>query len=115
MEQIIHFEQFYYTNYGQGMRFEGSSDRRLEEELKLLAGSWMETDTDFPVETIAYNDNLNSYVAALVVPCSKVGDIRGSYWIHAVLPKSNKDGFLECLSWPLENYQQEVALRQTLS
>ncbi len=111
MERLISFEQFYYTNYGQGMRFEGDSthDRQIQKDIELFADNWMRLDVQGCVETIAYNTRLGRYVAAMVRPCTKVGDARVSYWIHAVMPKDfASDGFRECLSWPLANYQQEV-------
>lgn len=111
MEQLIRFEQFYYTNYGQGMRFEGDSthDKQVEKDIELFADNWMRLDVQKPVETVAYNIRLGCYVAAMVRPCTKEGDARVSYWIHAVMPKDfSGDGFRECLSWPLSKYQQEV-------
>ncbi|MGN0204039.1 MAG: hypothetical protein ACI4BB_05830 [Coprococcus sp.] len=117
MERIINFDQFYYTNYGQGMRFEGDSshDRRTEKELELLTADWMRLDTLMPVESVVYNTSLGSYVAAMVVSCTKEGDARTSYWIHAVMPQDGQsDGFRECMSWPLSLYQKEVRTGQDL-
>lgn len=118
MEQLVRFEQFYYTNYGQGMRFEGDStgDRQTEKDIELLADNWMKLDVQKSVETIAYNARLGCYVAAMVRPCTKAGDARVSYWIHGVIPKAfESDGFRECLSWPLSKYQQEVTEGAELS
>ena len=117
MERIINFDQFYYTNYGQGMRFEGDSshDRRTEKELELLTADWMRLDTTKPVESVIYNAALGSYVAAMTVSCTKEGDARTSYWIHAVMPGDRReDGFRECMSWPLSLYQREVLTGQDL-
>lgn len=118
MERMINFEQFYYTNYGQGMRFEGDSshNRQTERQLELLTAGWMRLDTLKPVEIMIYHSGLGSYVAAMVVSCTKEGDARTSYWIHAVMPDNrDSDGFRECLSWPLASYQTEVLTGQELS
>ena len=60
MERIIHFEQFYYTNYGQGMRFEGNSTEtaRTASALELLAANWMKQELNEPVEMVLYNSHL---------------------------------------------------------
>lgn len=118
MERMINFEQFYYTNYGQGMRFEGDSshNRQMERQMELLTADWMRLDTLKPVELMVYHSGLGSYVAAMVVSCTKEGDARTSYWIHAVMPDNrDSDGFSECLSWPLAFYQTEVLTGQELS
>ena len=87
MERIIHFEQFYYTNYGQGMRFEGNSTEtaRTASALELLAANWMKQELNEPVEMVLYNSHLGCYVSAMTVPCTQTGDARTSYWIHAVM------------------------------
>ena len=118
MERIIHFEQFYYTNYGQGMRFEGNSTEtaRTASALELLAANWMKQELNEPVEMVLYNSHLGCYVSAMTVPCTQTGDARTSYWIHAVMPdEKESDGFMDCLSWPLQDYVTEVHLAQHLS
>ena len=118
MERIIHFEQFYYTNYGQGMRFEGNSTEtaRTASALELLAANWMKQELNEPVEMVLYNSHLGCYVSAMTVPCTQAGDARTSYWIHAVMPdEKERDGFMDCLSWPLQDYVTEVHLAQHLS
>lgn len=117
MERVMHFEQFYYTNYNQGMRFEGNStgQTKVASDMELLAQNWMNRDLHEPVEMVLYNGRLGCYVSAMTVPCTRTGDARTSYWIHAVMPKDREtDGFMECLSWPLQNYQTEVCLGQHL-
>ena len=80
MERIIHFEQFYYTNYGQGMRFEGNSTEtaRTASALELLAANWMKQELNEPVEMVLYNSHLGCYVSAMTVPCTQTGDARTS-------------------------------------
>ena len=94
MERIIHFEQFYYTNYGQGMRFEGNSTEtaRTASALELLAANWMKQELNEPVEMVLYNSHLGCYVSAMTVPCTQTGDARTSYWIHAVMPDEKESG-----------------------
>lgn len=118
MERVIHFEQFYYTNYGQGMRFEGSSTEKTRTalDLELLASNWMKQDLNEPVELVLYNSHLGCYVSAMTVPCTQIGDARTSYWIHAVVPDAkDSDGFMDCLSWPVQDYVTEVQLGQHLT
>lgn len=117
MERMIHFEQFYYTNYGQGMRFEGNSTGQtgVAAALELLASNWMRQDQPVPVEMVFYNRRLDTYIAAMSRPCTEIGDARTSYWIHAVMPvESGSDGFMDCLAWPLKDYQTEVRLGESL-
>ena len=118
MERIIHFEQFYYTNYGQGMRFEGNSTgkARAASDLELLASNWMRQDLNEPVELVLYNSHLGCYVSAMTMPCTRIGDARTSYWIHAVVPDAkDSDGFMDCLSWPAQDYTAEVQLGRHLT
>lgn len=118
MEQLIRFEQFYYTNYGQGYRFEGDStgSRQVQNNMELLAHDWTGLDVSVPVEYVTYNSQLHSYVAAMVRPCTEVGDSRVSYWIHGVMPTHMQDdGFMACLSWPLADYQMKVVQKAELA
>lgn len=118
MERMICFEQFYYTNYGQGMRFEGNSTEqaRMASDLELLASNWMQRDLNEPVELVLYNSRLGCYISAMTVPCTQSGDARTSYWIHAVMPDvKESDGFMACLSWPIQDYVTKVQLGQKLT
>lgn len=118
MERMIYFEQFYYTNYGQGMRFEGNSTEqaRIASDLELLASNWMKQDLNEPVELVLYNSHLGCYVSAMSEPCTQAGDARTSYWIHAVMPDvKENDGFMACLSWPTQDYVTKVQLGQKLT
>ena len=76
----------------------------------------MKQELNEPVEMVLYNSHLGCYVSAMTVPCTQTGDARTSYWIHAVMPdEKESDGFMDCLSWPLQDYVTEVHLAQHLS
>ena len=118
MGQIKRFEQFYFTNVGQGQRFEGISvpDAFFRESLGVLTPGFMNSDVVQPVLQVAYNSRLRSYAAAMVRDASDRKEPRVTCWVHGYVPASDRgDGFMACLSIPDEAYHMDIEENASLT
>ena len=114
--------QFYYTSYGRsGYRIEASSipnldqNRSVEAAVQAAAVIWGNGSREEGTETVSYSEKAGSYLSAMTVSCRHPGDTRPGLWSHVILPEEDgSDGFAACLSWPLNAYQTEVNLGESL-
>ena len=108
--------QLYYTNYGRGYRIEASSIPDLSptgsvsSSVQAAAVTWENGIGGEGTETVTYSERVGRFLSARTVPCRQEGDTRPGFWSHVILPgKDGSDGFMTCLSWPLDQYKVRVS------